>query len=122
MKRRLNNLEFRPCTYLCKPPKAISYEIVKIQSNPFYKKESEYKNDGEWYYKDDSVSIHKSVFESPESIYTILIFRYDEKNNDYNVEFVSDRYLDLNLEEWNTLHELLSEVNMYLNNELLKNN
>lgn len=110
----VKNLEFQPCDYIGKPPKMISYEIVKIQPNPFYKKESEYRKDGEWFYKDNDIAIHKSVFENPKSKYTILTFEYDDKDHDYNVGFISNRYMDLNQEEWIALGELLSRANDYL--------
>lgn len=116
---RIKNLEFKPCTYIGELPKHISFEIVKYYPNSYYGTESNFEKQGEFYLDGThSIRVHKSCFKSKENCYTILIFRYNEYNDDYIAEFVSDRYLDLNDDEWDTLHEILFVVNKYLNKHI----
>lgn len=116
---RIKNLEFKPCTYIGELPKHISFEIVKYYPNSYYGAEANFEKEGEFYLDGThSIRVHKSCFKSKENCYTILIFRYNKHDNDYTAEFVSDRYLDLNDDEWNTLHEILSVVNKYLNKHI----
>lgn len=101
--KRINNLAFCPCTYLCNPPKTPRYEIVKYQDNPYYQKESDYIKDGDYYRPNNEtfyyVRLHKDCFENPESCYTVAIFMEDDGDYyihcyDYIAEFNNTEVLD----------------------------
>ena len=108
---RIDNLEFRKCSYLGEPPEHIGWEICKYQPNHYYGRESEFVKDGEYYHPNNEqynfVSIHKSCFQSPETCFTIASWRWNSHEDCYNLEFVGDRPLNLTDSEWLTFRKLL---------------
>lgn len=118
-KKRIGELEFRPSTYICKPPENPSWEIVKYYQNPHYNKQSEYKYIGDGMYEDPKYNfhrIHKSCFKNPECCYTLGQFRYDEHEEFYEFQFCGDRPMDLSKENREPFWELLVYGNEVLNN------
>lgn len=91
--KRINNLAFCPCTYLCNPPKTPGYEIVKYESNPYYQKEKDFIKDGDFYRPNDEtysyVRIHKNCFKNQEYRYTVAKFEYEEDAGEYGVRCYS---------------------------------
>lgn len=87
--KRINNLAFCPCTYLCNPPKTPNFEIVKYVDNPYYQRESNFIKEGDFYRPKDEtynyVRIHKNCFKNPESRYTVAEFKYEENAGDYSI-------------------------------------
>jgi hypothetical protein len=78
------------------------YEIIKLEPNSYFGKESEYELNGEFYYdpNNTSVKIHKSCFNSLERCYVLAYWidiNHDEKIPD--LKFVGGRPFDLTKEE-----------------------
>lgn len=116
---RINDLEFKKCSYFGIEPEYVSYEIVKWEPNTYYNKESLFKKDGNYYISDiGNFRIHKSCFKNKETCYSIAIYKYDDYENIYNIEFVDNRPLDLSDNEWITFKKLLEKGAEFLENEL----
>lgn len=101
-KLRIKNLEFRKSSYLGQEPENPSYSIDKWYKNEYYKQEKNYIKEGEFYrYPDPEIccKIHKNCFKNKECCYTIAHFVWDEHEEYYNFEFVTDRPLDLTDQE-----------------------
>jgi len=107
---RINNLEFRTCSYLFEPPEHIGYEICKWEPNPYYKKESEFIEDGDYYRPNDTkysfVSISKDCFKNPETCYQIASWDWCIEEY-YIFSFCSDRPLKLTDSEWEDFIKLI---------------
>lgn len=102
-RKRIDNLEFRKASYLCKEPEHPSYHISKWETNGYYGHEDKYIKDGD-YYRDprdeyNFVRIHKSCFKYPETSYAIASFNWDDHEDIYELHFVGDRPLCLSKEE-----------------------
>jgi len=124
--KRIENLEFRPSSYLLpksKWPRNPSYDIILWYPNPYYGRDEEFPEDP----LDNSFRlspeypqhrIHKSCFKNPESCFTIASFDYDEHENFYELHFCLDRPIEyLNtVEKRKTFWELLNYGNEQLNN------
>lgn len=116
---RINNLEFKKCDYLVFEPEHVSYEIVKWEPNTYYNKESLFKKDGNYYISNiGNFRIHQSCFKNKETCYTIAIYKYDDHENTYNLEFIGNRPLDLDDDEWMIFKKLLEKGTEFLENEL----
>lgn len=123
MKKRINNLEFKPASYLLpkdKWPDHPAWSIVKWHPNEYYNKQDEFipiKEDPKFYQhpKFTFCKVHKDCFKYPETCYSIATFEYDSYENFYELHFVSDRPLDLNEDEIKTFWELIKFGNTYLN-------
>lgn len=120
MNKRINNLEFRKCSYIGSTPENASYTIDYWYPNRYYGKESEYIKNGAFYKEKNQelsyFSIHESCFKNPESCYSLAHFIYDSKEENYYLEFIGDRPLDLNKEERDIFFELLKYGYDVLNN------
>lgn len=84
--KRIGNFALQKSVYLVNEPEHPSYEIVRINKNPFYQTEDQYlKDDDDYYYKKETPNfkIHKSVFKNPETIYTIASIPYNSNNGDH---------------------------------------
>lgn len=116
---RIDALEFRKCSYLGEEPKYIGWEICKWEPNPYYKRESEFIEDGEFYHPNDKhykfVSIHRDCFKHPETSYTIASWDWDKHEDCYELKFCGDRPLNLSNEEWLTFRKLLEHGFKQLN-------
>ena len=123
MKKRINNLEFKPASYLLpknKWPDHPAWDIVKWYPNEYYNKQDEFipiKGDPKFYQHPEFTfcKVHKDCFKYPETCYSIATFEYDEHENFYELHFVCDRPLDLNEDEIKTFWELIKFGNTYLN-------
>lgn len=108
---RIDNLEFRQCSYLWDPPEHISWEICKWEPNNYYQREKDFILDGEFYHpKSDNyqfVSIHKDCFKYPETSYSIVHWVYNNSDDCYELKFIGDRPLNLSAEEWSNFKQLL---------------
>lgn len=119
-KKRIGALEFRPSTYICKPPENPSWEIVMYYPNFYYNKQSNYKYIGDGMYEDNEFPqhrIHESCFKHPESCYTLGSFRYNQREDFYEFQFCGDRPMSLNKENREPFWDLLVYGNEMLNNE-----
>ena len=104
MKKRINNLEFKPASYLLpkdKWPDHPAWDIVKWYPNEYYNKQDEFipiKEDPKFYQHPEFTfcKIHKDCFKYPETCYSIATFEYDE-------------------DEIKTFWELIKFGNIYLN-------
>ena len=119
MKRRIENLEFAPASYLLPKeewPKHPSWCIQLWYPNSYYGREKEFEKDGDWYYSKDQFHdfrLHKSCFKHPEVCMVIANFDYDD--GFYEIHFVGDRPLGLSKEEKEIFWELLEYGNEQLN-------
>ena len=108
IKVKINNLELRKASYLTEEPEHPSYHIDLWYSNPYFGKESEFIEDGDYYtYKDrNGFKIHKNCFKNPESCYAIASFDWD--GSMYELCFIGDRPLskEYNRDDFWTLIEL----------------
>lgn len=108
---RLDNLEFRKCSYIGKAPEHIGWEICKWKPNNYYGRESEFIRDGDFYHPNDEhydfVSIHKDCFKHPETSYTIASWSWNNRDECYDLFFCGDRPLQLTKEEWATFKRML---------------
>jgi hypothetical protein len=106
-------------------PKYGFWEIVRIEQNPYYGKEEEYRQKG---YEDsfggdflrkDGYSIQKTFFNKPESHYMIACWEnidHDEKTPD--LRFVGNRPFDLDVEDQRTFMILAKVGQEELMNQL----
>lgn len=116
MKKRIDNLEFRPSSYLGEAPEHSSWEIVMWEPNRYYGNEDQYEKDGD-YYLDPKYSfhrIHRSCFKNPEYCFTIASFNYDKNEDFYTVQFCGDRPFR-NEVNWKVFKQLLEFGNTFLN-------
>lgn len=108
---RIDNLEYRKCSYLGPEPEHCGWEICKWEPNDYYGKESEFTKDGEFYRPNnehyDFMKIHKDCFKRPEISYTIASWEWNDHESCYELEFIGDRPLNLDLESWKTFKSLL---------------
>ena len=97
MRIRINNIEcrFAQCRY----------EIVKWQPNCYYGKQEEYINDG-WslaggFFRNvcNNTSIQASIFDKPETCYTVATLHYDADEGCCDLKTVGPRLLDLDKPE-----------------------
>jgi len=121
-KKRIENLEFRPASYLLprdKWPKNPAWNIDYWYPNSYYGKESEFEKDGDWYLYPDNhhCRVHKDCFKNPQSCMAIASFNYNSNEGCYELEFVGDRPIGLTKEEREIFWELLE----YGFNQLNKN-
>lgn len=118
---RIGDLEFGPCTYICKPPENPSWEIKMWYPNYYYGKKSEYVYAGDGMYKDPNSAfchkIHESCFKHPESCYTLGTFKWDTHEEFYEFQFCGDRPMSLSEENWEPFRKLLIYGNETLNGE-----
>lgn len=121
--KRIHNLKFKKATYLGNEPENPSWEIAKYEPNSFYGKEDYFVKEGD-HYRDPErkfIRLHANCFKNKETCYSIAMFNYNKKDGDYEIEFVADRPLELNSEEWNTFKELLSYGYSQLNEKEYEN-
>lgn len=102
MKIRIDNIE-------CRFSQG-RYEIVKWQPNHYYNKQEEYLADG-WeldggFFRRDNVSIQATIFNSPETCYTIATLKWDADENCCDMETVGPRLLDLNINDRNDFFDV----------------
>lgn len=115
--KRIGILEFKKASYLSSEPSFVSYDIVKYYPNPYYDKEKDYIKLNHEYYcypKNTSHRIHKDLFKNKELCAVIATFKYDNKEGNYNLEFIGDRPLECN---WNDFRELIDYGYKQLNPE-----
>ena len=123
--KRIEDLEFRPASYLLpkdKWPENPSYSIVLWYPNNYYERDNEFPEDplDSSYRLDPKYQnhrIHKSCFKYPESCFTIASFDYDEHERFYELHFCLDRpieYLNI-LEKREAFWKLLQYGNEQLN-------
>ena len=123
--KRIENLEFRPSSYLLpkdKWPKNPSYDIILWHPNSYYGRDEEFPEDPlDNSYRTDpkywNYRIHKSCFKKPESCFTIASFDYDEHEHFYELHFCLDRPIEyLNtVEKREIFWKLLEYGNKQLN-------
>ena len=103
VKMRYGSLEFRKCSYLYKEPEVPSWEIVRYVPNEYYNKESEYDYfPNEHCYRpknNPNHSIAENLFKSKEYCYTIAVWKYIEKDSEYELRFVGSRPINLSKKE-----------------------
>lgn len=111
---RINNLMFRPATYLGDPPKHPSWSIDKFVPNKYFGKESEYTYHEDGYYTDpewEAQGIHckisKDCFKHPETCYSIASFEYDPSEPCWELKFIGNRPMYLSEDERNDFWELI---------------
>lgn len=105
--KRIENLEFRPSSYLLpreKWPEHIGYSIDYWYPNAYYGKEEDYDQDPrypDWYYVKGSqfAKVHKDCFKHPESCMAVGLFEYNEHEECYEFSFVGDRPVQLTEKE-----------------------
>lgn len=122
--KRIENLEFRPASYLLPKdewPENPAYNIVLWYPNSYYGRDDEFPEDPlDNSYRMDPVypnlRIHKSCFKSEECCFTIASFEYDNEGF-YEVCFCIDRPIEyLNTPEKREIFwELLKYGNTQLN-------
>ena len=112
---RINNLEFRK--YTSTKVDTILYEIIKWETNPYYNKENQYRDNGYVdsfggdFLQKDKESIDKIHFKYPETCYTIANVKQDSENH-WMLISVGENLTDLSNEEWNDLyHVYLNGIN-----------
>ena len=106
---RINNLQLRPASYLCKEPPFPSWHIDFFYPNPYYGKESDYDKDGDFYIKPNTeipVRIHKDCFKYKESCYAVAAFERDS-NGYYELKFIGDRPLNLKKKDFEDFMKLV---------------
>ena len=96
------------------------FNVYMYHPNPYYGRESEFIKEGDYYRPNDSetyrfVSIHKDCFKHKESCYTIAIFKYDDHEDFWELNFVGDRPLDLNDQEKQDFWKVIEIGYKYLN-------
>lgn len=100
--KRINDLEFRPASYLLpkdKWPENPSWDIVLWYPNNYYGRDNEFPEDPldnsyrvepeYWNHR-----IHKSCFKNPESCFVIARFDYDEHEGFYELHFCLNRPIE----------------------------
>lgn len=116
MKNRIGNIEFRKYPH---DKRKGFYEIVKWQSNPYYGREQEYRDNG---YVDsflgDSLtnngrSIQKTSFSLPETCYVLAFV--EKGNESWELRSVGERLLELTPEEVTTFFEVYRKGQKKLN-------
>ena len=102
---RIDNIEFKK--YTSTKIKESLYEIVKWQTNYYFGREEEYKNDGYVesfggnYLQKNGHSIDKSFFNNKE---TCFVLAFIEKGSEsWKLRSVGETLLDLTPEEWNNI-------------------
>ena len=112
-KKRIENLEFAPASYLFpkeKWPENPSWHINFWYPNGYYGRESEFEKEGDWYIDNRyglKCRIHKDCFKHPQSCMAIASFNYNSHEGCYELEFVGDRPISLNKELRDIFWELL---------------
>lgn len=91
IKVRINNIE-------CRFSQG-RYEIVKFQPNQYYQKQEEYIADG-WkleggFFRKNRTSISSSLFNLPETCYTIVTLKYNRGEGCCDMTTVGNRLLEL---------------------------
>ena len=112
---RIDNLEFRPSTYLLPKeqyPDPIGYSIDHYSPNTYYGREEEFPLDPRdpnfRVYPDyPNCRVHKDCFKHPQSCCTIAHFEYNSHEGYYELEFIGDRPLELTPKEWEDFRKLL---------------
>ena len=100
--KRIEDLEFRPSSYLLpkdKWPENPSYDIILWYPNNYYGRDNEFPEDPlDNSFRTDpkyfNFKIHKSCFKKPESCFTIASFDYDEHEHFYELHFCLDRPIE----------------------------
>lgn len=129
--KRIEDLEFRPASYLLpenKWPENPAYDIVLWYPNLYYGRDDEFPEDpSDNSYRLDpkyqNHRIHKSCFKYPESCFTIASFDYDSHENFYELHFCLDRPIEyLNTPEkreifWELIKYGDAHLNVYIDEE-----
>lgn len=106
-----NTLELTESSYLGDSPEHPGLSIVVWRENIYYGKEDSFCKKGDFYYKEGEEwwRIHKSLFKHPFYNYVIAHFIYDANTGSYTLEFIDDRPLELDNEQWLQFKELIKE-------------
>ena len=121
-KKRIKDLEFAPVSYLFpkeKWPENPSWHINYWYPNGYYKRESEFIKEGDWYLYPDNYHcrVHKDCFKNPQSCMAIASFNYNDHEGCYELKFVGDRPIQLTKEErdifWKLLEYGFKQLNKY---------
>ena len=121
-KKRIENLEFAPASYLLpkeKWPKNPSWHINYWYPNGYYGREFEFVKEGDWYLYPDNhhCKVYKDCFKNPESCMAIASFNYNSHEGCYELEFIGDRPISLSKEDKEIFWELLEYGFKQLNNQ-----
>lgn len=117
--KRIENLEFRPASYLFDTPEIPAWEIIYWRPNQYYGHENEYEKVDQTHYKGpgDGYYIHESCFEHPETCFTIASFEYNKGEEEYELQFCGNRPLSLSDNEktifWDLINYGYNELNDY---------
>lgn len=115
---RINNLEFKQCSYIGDPPEHIGYEICLWQPNPYYGRESEFVKDGKYYRPNTDnysfISIHESCFKYPETNIQIASWYWNDNEEVYDFEFCGNRPVEY-LVNWEDFEKLVRYGFEFLN-------
>lgn len=115
-KFRIGNLEFRKHA----ESKYKLYEIIKWDSNVYYNKEQEYRDDGYInsfggdFLIGSGHAIDKKFFTSPETCYVICWLKINKKEPDVYIESIGSRLLDLSEIEKQDFWKVYELGNKYL--------
>ena len=121
-KKRIENLEFAPASYLLpkeKWPENPAWHINYWYPNGYYGRESEFIKEGDWYIDNRfglKTRIHKDCFKHPQSSMAIASFNYNNHEGYYELEFIGDRPIQLTEDERTIFWELLEYGFKQLNN------
>jgi hypothetical protein len=105
---RINNIEFKK--YNSTKTKKPLYEIIKWESNPYFGKEQEYRDDG---YVDSfggdflqkhGHNIQKTFFNRKETCFVIAFI--EKGSESWELRSVGQILLDLTPEEWDDFHQV----------------
>ena len=101
--KRIGALQLRKASYLGKEPEHPSFHINKWEPNSYYGNEHMFVDMGDYYtYPDDkyaSIHISKGCFKHPETSYAVASFDWNDREEAYELRFVSDRPVYLTKEE-----------------------
>lgn len=120
---KTDTLELIETRYLIRPIKHPGLSIIVWRENGYYGHESDYIKKDDYYYKEgqENWKIHEGLFKKPDYCYVIAHFVYDDNIGYYNFEFVDDRPLELNDEQWLHFKSLIKEgfdqLNLVLEHE-----
>lgn len=119
MKERFaeGTLQFTKASYLGEEPEHPSYVIQKWETNPYYGREKNYIDDGD-YYRDKecpNLRISKECFKDPTYCYVIASFDWDAHEELYEIEFIGYRPLELTDKQWIEFRSLLKSGYKQLN-------
>ena len=117
LKIRRGNIGFKK--YTSTKTEEDLYEIVKLEPNPYYNKEEEYRDNGyietygEYSLQKGNHIIDKTLFKNPESCYVLAWLKKSEYG--FVLESIMDRLTKLSTEEWNSFIEVYTTGNTFLN-------